>query len=79
MAIAARTSGTVTRIIGERGFGFIRPDNGSEDVFFHFSATPSKSFFDEIQEGDAVQYEVGLDPRSNKACAMYVTLTHRAT
>jgi CspA family cold shock protein len=48
--------GTVIRKRSE-GYGFIKPDDGSKDVFFHATAVVEGSF-DELQEGDAVTFDV---------------------
>jgi CspA family cold shock protein len=41
-----------------KGFGFITPDDGSKDVFVHFSAIQSGGDFKTLAEGDRVQFEV---------------------
>ena len=47
------TNGTVKFFNNVRGFGFIAPDDGGEDVFAHKS-----NLVDEITEGDKVSYDV---------------------
>ncbi|NOZ46967.1 MAG: cold shock domain-containing protein [Chlorobi bacterium] len=47
------TNGTVKFFNSARGFGFIAPDDGGEDVFVHKS-----DLVDEITEGDKVSYDV---------------------
>jgi CspA family cold shock protein len=54
-----------------KGFGFIRPDGGGDDVFFHVSALKEG---DEITEGKAVSFEMGADPKSGKTKAVSVDL-----
>lgn len=41
----------------EKGFGFIKLETGEKDVFFHSNSLVGVSF-DELQEGDAVTFEV---------------------
>ena len=51
--------GTTKKIVSDRGFGFISgADRG--DVFFHHS-TVADGAFDDLQEGQAVEYEVDED------------------
>jgi cold shock protein len=56
----------------EKGFGFIRPDGGGVDVFFHVSALQEG---DEIAIGKSVNFEVGVDPKSGRTRAVSVDLT----
>src|SRR3546814_20028940 len=55
--------GTVKWFNDAKGFGFIAPEDGSADVFVHFSAIESKGFRS-LQEGQRVSYEV--TPRSEE-------------
>ena len=57
------TLGTIKTIQNARGFGFIAPDTGSEELFFHSSAVVDPTF-DELREGQRVEFELGNDPRN---------------
>ena len=50
-------SGTVKWFNESKGFGFITPEDGSKDVFVHFSAIVSDGFRT-LQEGQTVTFEV---------------------
>ena len=50
------TVGTVKWFNSEKGFGFIAPEDGSADVFVHFSAIQGTGF-KELQENDRVEFE----------------------
>mmetsp|Transcript_2256 Transcript_2256/g.2883 ORF Transcript_2256/g.2883 Transcript_2256/m.2883 type:complete len:199 (+) Transcript_2256:216-812(+) len=54
----------------ERGFGFIKPDNGGEDVFCHISSIKDGNM---LKEGEKVEYEVHYDERRGKDRAENVT------
>ena len=49
-------TGTVKWFNGQKGFGFIQPDNGGKDVFVHISAV-EKAGFTGLAEGAKVSYE----------------------
>jgi CspA family cold shock protein len=55
----------------DKGFGFIRPDDGGNDVFVHVSALREG---DEIAAGLAVTFEIGIDSKSGKSKAVSVDL-----
>jgi CspA family cold shock protein len=50
-------TGTVKWFSAEKGFGFITPEDGSADVFVHFSAIQGEGF-KELAEGARVEYDV---------------------
>jgi CspA family cold shock protein len=64
-------TGKVKMFNEQRGFGFIRPDDGGADIFFHVSALREG---DEITEGKAVSFETGPDPKTGKIKAISVDL-----
>lgn len=57
--------GTVARVT-DRGFGFITPEDGSKDVFFHANSVQGAGF-DSIREGDAVTFELEDGPKGPSA------------
>jgi CspA family cold shock protein len=59
-------SGTVKWFNDAKGFGFIAPDDGSKDVFAHFSAIAS-SGFKSLKEGQKVTFEVVDGPKGKQA------------
>ncbi len=58
--------GTVKWFNDEKGYGFIEPDDGSEDVFVHFSGIAGGGFRS-LQEGEKVSYEVTRGKRGMQA------------
>ena len=55
-------SGTVKWFNNAKGYGFIVPESGGEDVFVHYS-TIDGSGFKTLKEGQVVQYEASESPR----------------
>jgi cold shock protein len=64
-------TGKIKMFNEERAFGFIKPDDGGDDVFFHVTALRDG---DEIAKGKTVSYELGVDPKSGKSKAVSVDL-----
>ena len=60
------TTGKVKWFNETKGFGFITPDNGGEDLFAHYSQIMS-SGFKTLQEGQEVRFEVTQGPKGKQA------------
>ena len=63
-------TGSVVTYFEEKGFGFLRPDNGGRDVFFHISRLNEGQASD-LVPGTKVVYELGMD-RAGKMAASSV-------
>jgi len=50
-------TGTIKKIIRDKGFGLIKPDDGSEDVFLHRSSLAPRGQIEDLNEGDTVQFQ----------------------
>ena len=61
-------TGTVKWFNGEKGYGFIQPDDGGKDVFVHISAV-EQAGMRSLQEGQKVDFEVVADRRTGKSAA----------
>ena len=61
----AQMSGTIKRLVRDKGFGFIAVSSGPE-YFFHRSACTGTSF-DELREGQNVSFDVGQGPKGPRA------------
>jgi len=59
-------TGTVKWFNNAKGFGFIAPDEGGEDVFVHFRAITGDGF-KSLEENQAVTYEVESGPKGLQA------------
>lgn len=51
-------TGTIKKIMKDKGFGFITPDEGKDEVFFHRSRLAPKVYFEDLREGDEVEFLV---------------------
>ncbi|MFF4100402.1 cold-shock protein [Streptomyces sp. NPDC001903] len=58
--------GTVKWFNAEKGFGFIAPEDGSADVFAHYSEIRSTGFR-ELQENQKVEYDLGQGTKGPQA------------
>ena len=61
-------TGTVKWFNGQKGFGFIQPNDGGNDVFVHISAV-ERAGLSSLAEGQKVSYEVKVDARRGKSSA----------
>jgi len=61
--------GTCAVYFEQKGFGFIKPDNGDHDVFVHISDIQGGI---PLQKGDLVDFETGTSHRNGKLCARNV-------
>ena len=62
------SNGTVKWFNGQKGFGFIQPDDGSKDVFVHISAV-ERAGMGTLNEGQTVSFDVVADKRTGKSAA----------
>ena len=61
-------TGTVKWFNSTKGFGFIQPDNGGQDIFVHISAV-ERAGMRSLADGQKISYEVVQDKRSGKSSA----------
>lgn len=62
------TTGTVKWFNGQKGFGFIQPDDSGNDVFVHISAV-ERAGLTGLAEGQKVSYEAKVDKMRGKTSA----------
>lgn len=55
--------GTVKWFSSEKGYGFIQPEDGSEDVFVHHSEVPGE----DLRDGEGVEFDVEQTPKGLSA------------
>ena len=63
------STGTVKWFNGTKGYGFIAPDEGGNDVCVHISAV-ERSGLSSLNEGDKVSYEIQVDEARGKSSAV---------
>ena len=59
-------TGTVKWFNGQKGYGFIQPDDGGKDVFVHISAV-ERAGLSHLNEGQKVSFELRADRKTAKA------------
>jgi len=60
--------GTVKWFNAQKGFGFIQPEDGSDDVFVHISAV-ERAGLSTLNEGQKLSFELQRDPKKGKYAA----------
>jgi CspA family cold shock protein len=64
-------TGSIVRLVRDRGFGFIRTDDGQE-VFFHATGVTGSTPYDNLNEGQTVSFDVERDTRGRGERAVKV-------
>ena len=62
------TTGTVKWFNGQKGYGFIQPDDGGKDVFVHISAV-ERAGLSHLDEDQKVSFEITADRKTGKTTA----------
>jgi cold shock protein len=65
--------GTIKFFNAERGYGFIKPDDGGRDIFVHITAV-AQAGLETLNEGQRVSYEIEPDKKGKGSKAVEVRL-----
>jgi CspA family cold shock protein len=60
------TTGTIKKLVSDRGFGFITAENG-KDYFFHRDGLAPSLDYDRLVGGEKVQFEIEASPKGDRA------------
>ncbi|CAN5459541.1 cold-shock protein [soil metagenome] len=60
------STGTIKKLVSERGFGFISAEDGKE-YFFHRNELDSSADFDRLIGGERVEFEIGSSQKGPQA------------
>lgn len=65
------TTGTIKKVIADRGFGFIAAED-TKEYFFHRGALDSSTDFDRLVGGERVEFEIEANPKGPRATQVRV-------
>ena len=60
------TTGTIKKVVADRGFGFITADD-TKEYFFHRNSLDSSLDFDRLNGGEKVEFEIEQSPKGPRA------------
>ena len=63
------SSGTIARLT-DRGYGFIKPDDGEKDLFFHAKDLQDGLRYDDLREGEKVTFDIAESQKGPNAVAV---------
>ena len=63
-------TGTIKKVVSDRGFGFITADD-AKDYFFHRDALDSSLEFDRLNGGEKVEFEIEQSPKGPRASRVH--------
>ncbi len=60
-------TGSIVKVVDDRGFGFIKPAEGDKELFFHARSVVGETVFDDLREGDIVNFDIEEGPKGPAA------------
>jgi CspA family cold shock protein len=64
------TTGTIKKVVADRGFGFITAEDG-KDYFFHRDGLDSTLDFDRLTGGERVEFDIESSPKGPRAARVH--------